>query len=355
MLRRAATSLAIALAGVLLFCGPLDAQTGRVMLVLDASGSMWARVGGTEKIDVARDVLSRMLADLPDDMEVGLAAYGHRREKDCDDIEVLLPVGGHDRKLVERAIRGIQPRGMTPITAALDRAVQSLGAAEAPGPTHVILVSDGKETCAGDPCALVRALRERGVQITVHVVGFDVTAEESEQLQCIADAGGGRYAAAASAADLAAALGGIRETVVEASADAAGSATPPRAEASGRKRPSWRVETGTDVYAGELAIVRQTGETLVIQLVNDDAVNLGMVVLPGESRERAVEAAFFSIGRGRPCHLVVSDPPFSVALDEQPDGWIEGTLAGVLACPDNVGLRVCGTFSVPAAERTDRR
>jgi len=351
-MKLAASRLPLVTLAILLWPPLLCAQTGRVMLVLDASGSMWARVDGTEKIAVAREVLSRMLTDLPPDMEIGLAAYGHRREKDCDDIEILLPAGGHDRDLVSRAIGGLQPRGMTPITAALERAVESLGTGE--GPAHVVLVSDGKETCSGDPCALVRTIRERGVQVTVHVVGFDVTAQESEQLQCIAKAGGGRYAGAANAVDLAKALGSIRETVVEASGARAVPAPLPRAEASERQQPSWRVETETDVYEGRLAIVRQTGETLVIQLVNDEAVNLGMVVPPGEPRERPVEAAFFSIGRGRPCHLVASDPPFRATI-ERAGGWIEGTLAGVLACPDNVGLRVRGSFSLPAAERTVRR
>jgi len=35
----------------------LFTQSGRVMLVLDGSNSMWSRIDGTEKIVVAREVL----------------------------------------------------------------------------------------------------------------------------------------------------------------------------------------------------------------------------------------------------------------------------------------------------------
>lgn len=199
--------LAIACAAVAL------AQPKRVALVLDGSGSMWGRVEGREKIVVAREVLDEVLAELPPELEIGLAAYGHRRERDCSDIELLLPVGPHPRKVIREAIARVQPRGMTPITAALQRTVDELGRM-APG-GHVVLVSDGKETCEGDPCALVRSFRQQGVEVTFHVVGFDVPENDRRQLECIATEGGGVYAEAATAEELTAALGQISETVVE--------------------------------------------------------------------------------------------------------------------------------------------
>ena len=38
----------------------------------------------------------------------------------------------------------------------------------------VILVSDGKENCGIDPCALGTELANQGVDFKVHVIGFDV-------------------------------------------------------------------------------------------------------------------------------------------------------------------------------------
>ena len=338
--------LAIAMAPL-----PLEAQTGRVVLVLDGSNSMWGRIDGTEKIVVARDVLTQVLADLPADLQIGLAAYGHRQEGACDDIEMLLPVGDHDRAVVARAIRGVQPRGMTPITGALQLVADGLE--DADGPTHLVLVSDGKETCEGDPCALVRTLRERGVQLTVHVVGFDVTKEEGAQLQCIAKAGGGLYAGAGTAGELTAALSDIRQTVVEEVA-ARGAATEtapgpgvPRGDGEG---PSWRLDMDGESHEGRISFVRRVDGRLAIQLVNDDAVNMGLL-LPGDGpARRDVAQAFFVIGRGKPCGLVASDPPFHVRLEASDGAWLSGTFAGALACPDFRLVPVNGSFHIPTSE-----
>jgi len=63
-------------------------------------------------------------------------------------------------------------------------------------------VSDGEETCGGNPCEYVKTLKDRGVNFTMHVVGFDVNDAQKTQLSCIAKAGEGRYFAAQNALQL---------------------------------------------------------------------------------------------------------------------------------------------------------
>ena len=70
----------------------------------------------------------------------------------------------------------------------------------------MILISDGLETCGGDPCAAVRAVREGGTQFILHVIGFDVAGEDVSQLECAAQAGDGLFFSAENAQDLSAAL-----------------------------------------------------------------------------------------------------------------------------------------------------
>jgi hypothetical protein len=317
----------------------LWAQDGRLVVVLDGSNSMWGRIDGVEKIVVARDVLSEVLADLPPDMQVGLIAYGHRQEQACDDIEVLLPTGIHSRETLEAAIRGVQPRGMTPITAALRLVADGL--VDADGPTQMLLVSDGMETCDGDPCALVRTLRARGIDVRVHVVGFDVTGEEGEQLQCIAAAGGGMYADAGTADELAAALGDIRETVV---AEVSEPGPPPIPAGD---TTFWQLEAGEESYEGKISYAQRVDTKLVIQLVNRDAVNLG-IRLARDGAMHLPEHVFFAAGRGHPCLLVASDPPFQVTLEPGDGAWLNGTFSGTLACPDYSALSLNGSFHIPA-------
>ncbi|MGH7960241.1 MAG: hypothetical protein ACRERD_00250, partial [Candidatus Binatia bacterium] len=70
-----------------------------------------------------------------------------------------------------------------------------------------------KESCEGDPCAAVREAIAQGVKMEVHVVGFDVTPEEAEQLKCVAKAGNGKYFAAGNAKELGKALAQVKEAV----------------------------------------------------------------------------------------------------------------------------------------------
>jgi Ca-activated chloride channel family protein len=162
-----------------------------IMFILDASGSMWAQVEGKAKIEIAKEVMTELIQDLPDNAEAGLVVYGHRRKGDCKDVEELVPLQPIDKKTLTEKIQAINPKGKTPITLAVRKTAEKLKTVEEE--TIIILVSDGKETCEGDPCALVKELKEAGIKFTMHVIGFDVTDEEREQLECMAKAGGGEY------------------------------------------------------------------------------------------------------------------------------------------------------------------
>lgn len=183
-----------------------------LLLILDASGSMWGQIGGENKIVIARRVLGDLLETLPDGADVGLIAYGHRREGDCADIETVVPMGPLDRPALQATVDSLNPRGKTPITASVESAFAVL--AERGSPATVILVSDGLETCGGDPCAAVAAAREKGIEFKLHVVGFGIEEGDVSQLECAAQAGGGLYLPAADAGQLADALGQAVEASV---------------------------------------------------------------------------------------------------------------------------------------------
>lgn len=166
-------------------------KPGALVIILDASGSMWGHVENTPKIAIAKDVLAGLIQNLPDDVKVGLWAYGHRVKDKCDDVEALFDLGPIDKSALIEKVRALNPKGMTPITKTVQLAADSLKAVNEPA--VMLLVSDGKETCKGDPCELVRNLRAGDARFVLHVIGFDVTDEEKQQLACMADAGGGNY------------------------------------------------------------------------------------------------------------------------------------------------------------------
>ncbi|NBC47284.1 MAG: VWA domain-containing protein [Gammaproteobacteria bacterium] len=178
------------------------------ILILDGSGSMWGQIDGVAKIEIARDAIDRMLADWPAERELGLMAYGHRREGDCSDIEVLAEPASVDRAAFNAMTEAVSPRGKTPIGAAVERAAQTLAADDRPA--TVIVVTDGRETCQADLCELGATLEQSGAAFTAHVIGFDVD-DESGELACLASETGGRFIAASDAESLASALQVARE------------------------------------------------------------------------------------------------------------------------------------------------
>ncbi|MCD7060697.1 vWA domain-containing protein [Pelagibacterium xiamenense] len=169
----------------------INPEGRNLLVILDASGSMWGQIDGVAKITTARQALSGIVGDLDPAMNLGLMAYGHRREGDCADTEILYPVANYDPGRLLPAIEGISPLGKTPIAGALEQAAAAMPASGRP--SSVLLISDGLETCGGDPCAAAARLAESGIDTRVHVVGFDLNEEEHAALQCVAENGNGTY------------------------------------------------------------------------------------------------------------------------------------------------------------------
>ncbi|MEJ1996042.1 MAG: VWA domain-containing protein [Limibacillus sp.] len=222
-----ASALAVATAGTAL---PRAAQAATNFLVMmDVSNSMWGQIESRPKIDIAREALEGILAEVGGETELALMAYGHRSKDDCQDVELLVPFGAGGADQLRASIAGLQPTGKTPIAYSLE---QTLAAFEGrlEENNNVVLISDGIETCEGDPCAVAATLRERGVNLRVHVVGFDVDEEAKAQLGCIAEKGGGAYYDAANAGELNEVLEQVR-VVAEAPAEVMTDAAPQVAQA----------------------------------------------------------------------------------------------------------------------------
>lgn len=189
-----------------------NARTVNVELVLDSSGSMAQEVSpGVTRIEAAKEVLNDVVDAIPEreGVNVGFRVYGHEgsnqeqdREESCRSTELIVPIEGVNKDALRGAIEGYSPVGWTPITLALQEAAEDFQAPEEGEVNAVVLVTDGLETCGGNPCEAARALAEGDVNVTTYVVGFGLTQEEQGTLQCIADAGGGLNLGAGNAEEL---------------------------------------------------------------------------------------------------------------------------------------------------------
>lgn len=186
---------------------PASAGERSVELILDASGSMNGKLtNGDRKIDAAKSAVAAMTRDFPKDVSLSFRAYGHqshRKKKDCKDTALMIPFGqaGVNADQISATAQGLDAQGYTPITLVLGLAADDLKGR--PGKRTIVLVSDGKETCEGDPCLLAAKLAAADPDLVIHTVGFGVDQTTRSQLQCIARRARGKYFDAESADQLA--------------------------------------------------------------------------------------------------------------------------------------------------------
>ncbi len=182
----------------LLVSGLASAQSqNRVEFILDVSGSMAAVAGGEKKIDAAKQAIQNAVAGIPDGTTVALRLYGHRvpnqnKAESCKDTELVIPFGPIQKPAFLGAVTQAMPLGQTPIAYSLEEAAKDFGALQ-DETAMIILVSDGAESCGGDPVAVAKALKAKGFNVQIHTIGFDVDATTRAQLMAISEATGGQY------------------------------------------------------------------------------------------------------------------------------------------------------------------
>jgi Ca-activated chloride channel family protein len=183
----------------LLGAAPAAAQEEQrsVLIILDGSKSMNEPAGdGGTRLDAAKRALRELVPNLPPDANVGLRVYGSRlsevsRARACRDTELVAPVAPLDAAGLQERIEALEGRGRTPIGRSLEAAADDLPPS---GRRIVVLVSDGGDNCAPpDPCRAAARVARGGIDLSISVVGLQVTPRVERQLRCIAEAGGGAY------------------------------------------------------------------------------------------------------------------------------------------------------------------
>ncbi|QDV68962.1 von Willebrand factor type A domain protein [Rosistilla carotiformis] len=188
------------------------------ILIFDCSNSMNEPArNGQSKMEVAKTTVAELIDMIPIGMPTSVIVYGHNVEEKCEAVMIgrpLTPLGGADKAELRQFVLGLQPRGWTPIAKSLRVAGEVLDS-KMDAYTGIVLISDGKETCGGDPAAEARKLAAKH-NIEFHVVGFDVDDDTRRQLENIARLGGGKYQGASSPEDLKGALKSVTDQINEA-------------------------------------------------------------------------------------------------------------------------------------------
>lgn len=167
----------------------------RMLFVMDASNSMNAFWGNQPKINTARHLLLKSLAELEGqpDLEIALRLYGHQTrieagKQDCDDTRLEVPFGPNTIPAIKRTLESVRCLGTTPIARSLEKSGGDFPPLERGGrPVRniIILITDGIEACDEDPCAVSRALQAKGIVLKPFVIGVGLEDGQKYSLQCV--------------------------------------------------------------------------------------------------------------------------------------------------------------------------
>ena len=98
-------------------------QQTNVVILMDASGSMKAEIGGESRMSLAKQAIEDFTSQLPDDVNVSLFAYGHKgagtaadKQLSCSSIDELYPLGAYSADSFRNAMDSFEASGWTPLS-----------------------------------------------------------------------------------------------------------------------------------------------------------------------------------------------------------------------------------------------
>ncbi|MDP1726148.1 MAG: VWA domain-containing protein [Bacteroidota bacterium] len=164
----------------------------RILFLLDASGSMYAKLDDDSRINIAKKLLCKTIDSLygQKNLEIALRVYGHTSptsQRNCKDTRLEVPFGENNFAAVKKRINSITPKGTTLIAHSLLQSAYDFPK-EPYTRNVIILITDGIEECSGDPCAVSEALQSQGIVLKPFIIGIGSTDEFKKAFECV-----GRY------------------------------------------------------------------------------------------------------------------------------------------------------------------
>ena len=190
-------------------CMPIKNQKPHIniAIIFDTSWSMGAKIGSETMIDIAKEKVSEYISSLDSDVSWWVIIYGQEwdnsdagKEVSCKGIALLGEFRNGKEKIIAD-IRSLKPNGWTPIDASLKFAESFLRKNATSNDRNIILlISDGKETCDGNPVWTAKDITST-VGMYIDVIGFNVQWWVQQELINIAKSGNGKYTDVRSRAD----------------------------------------------------------------------------------------------------------------------------------------------------------
>ncbi len=161
----------------------------RILFLLDGSGSMLAEWGPTLKINVAKRFLAQFVDSLRNDpdLELALRVYGHqyhRKYQRCDDSRLEVPFGRDNHTQLIQKLNQVNPQGTTPLAYSLEQAASDFPEDDN-ARNIIIIITDGIESCDGDPCKVSLELQKQNIFLRPFIIGIGMEKSFDEQFGCM--------------------------------------------------------------------------------------------------------------------------------------------------------------------------
>jgi len=180
--------------------GQSQAKERNTLLILDSSGSMALILGKETRMSVAKSVIKDWITKFKENENLGLMVYGHKgsnsakdKAVSCQGIDLFYPLQKVDKEKFNQAIDSFSPNGWTPIAASFLKAEKEVFAGHENEINRILLVSDGIETCDGNPVQAAEELKQSNIAVVIDVIGFNVDSGARDQLKQVAQVTEGKY------------------------------------------------------------------------------------------------------------------------------------------------------------------
>ncbi|MFW6015556.1 MAG: vWA domain-containing protein [bacterium] len=161
-----------------------------ILVIWDASDSMWEEGYGIEKIIQSKDVLETFVNNIPEEINVGLRISGSRRIDDLGDSFLATPIKNGNKENMLNFITNVKPVGKASIAHSLDEARKDLHSVK--GKKFMLLVSDGIDKGEITTDEVIKNIIKEN--ITLHIVHIGEGDNElKDKLKNMAAKTGGFY------------------------------------------------------------------------------------------------------------------------------------------------------------------
>jgi len=173
---------------LLFSCATAISAEKYVLFILDTSASMYG-----EKLLMAKRLMLQTLKNKPHNTEIALRIFNQKTknyDEGCKDSMLALDFDDYNISSVKKKLDVINASGPTPLDKTLDESISDFF--NNGKPREIILITDGDDTCGGDPCSRASDIRKY-YGININVIAVDVEKPYRNKLLCVSEKSGGRF------------------------------------------------------------------------------------------------------------------------------------------------------------------